>query len=80
MDEKKKTVLKRIFAWIFLALFVLVILNLMIFQLYKDIFLFAYIALIIVYFMVFKNTPSTKQIPNKSEKDNENTSIENEEK
>lgn len=78
MDEKKRAVLKRIFAWIFLALFVLVILNLMIFQLYKDIFLFAYIALIIVYFMVFKDKPSTTQSSDQSKKDNENTNTENE--
>jgi len=64
MDEKKKVKLKRIFAWIYLVLFVFVILNLMIFDFYKDIFLFAYIALILIYFIVFKNVTETKKSTN----------------
>ncbi|MDD2261201.1 MAG: hypothetical protein PHV04_03110 [Clostridia bacterium] len=64
MDEKKKVKLKRIFAWIYLVLFIFVILNLMIFDFYKDIFLFAYIALILVYFIVFKNVTETNKTTN----------------
>ncbi|MDD4501660.1 MAG: hypothetical protein WC554_02590 [Clostridia bacterium] len=60
MDEKKKVILKRILAWVYLVLFVFVILNLMIFDFYKDVFLFAYIALLIVYFLIFRNTPADK--------------------
>ena len=60
MDEKKKVILKRILAWVYLVLFVFVILNLMIFDFYKDVFLCAYIALLIVYFLIFRNTPADK--------------------
>lgn len=60
MDEKKKVILKRILAWVYLVLFVFVILNLMIFDFYKDVFLFAYIALLIVYFLIFRNAPADK--------------------
>lgn len=54
MDEKKRTTLKRIFAWIYLGLFVLVILNLMIFDFYKDYSLGIYIIMIAVYLLVFR--------------------------
>ena len=36
----------------------------MIFDFYKDIFLFAYIALILVYFIVFKNVTETNKTTN----------------
>ncbi|MFA5340476.1 MAG: hypothetical protein WC332_01745 [Clostridia bacterium] len=76
MDEKKKAVLKRVLAWVYLVLFVFVILNLMIFDFYKDIFLFAYIALLIVYFLIFKNTPSEKT-DNKDIDNKNNTNTDN---
>ncbi|OQB99879.1 MAG: hypothetical protein BWX78_01559 [Firmicutes bacterium ADurb.Bin099] len=72
MDEKKKAILKRVLAWIYIVLFVFVILNLMILDFYKDIFLFAYIALLIVYFAVFKNKPDEKTKDSNSIKDDGN--------
>jgi cell division protein FtsW (lipid II flippase) len=54
MDEKKRTTLKRIFAWIYLGLFIFVILNLMIFDFYKDYTLGIYIVMIAVYLLVFR--------------------------
>jgi cell division protein FtsW (lipid II flippase) len=72
MDEKKKAILKRVLAWVYIILFVFVILNLMILDFYKDIFLFAYIALLIVYFAVFKNKPDEKTKDNNSIKDDGN--------
>lgn len=75
MDEKKKIKFKRVLAWIYLVLFVFVILNLMVFDFYKDIFLFAYILLIIIYFIIFRNTSSEKVSKNDTENTN-NTTIE----
>ncbi|HOD93572.1 MAG TPA: hypothetical protein PL054_06840 [Clostridia bacterium] len=75
MDEKKKIKFKRVLAWIYLVLFVFVILNLMVFDFYKDIFLFAYILLIIIYFIIFRNTSSEKASKNDTENTN-NTTIE----
>lgn len=72
MDEKKKAILKRVLAWVYIVLFVFVILNLMILDFYKDIFLFAYIALLIVYFAVFRNKPDEKTKDSNSIKDDGN--------
>jgi cell division protein FtsW (lipid II flippase) len=54
MDEKKRTTLKRIFAWIYLGFFIFVILNLMIFDFYKEYTLGIYIVMIAVYLLVFR--------------------------
>ena len=72
MDEKKKAVLKRVLAWIYIILFIFVILNLMILDFYEEYFLVAYIVLLIVYFAVFRNKPDEKTKDNNSIKDDGN--------
>lgn len=59
MDQKKKEILRRVLAWVYLALFVVVILNLMIFEFHQDIFLFAYVILIVVYLVIFRKPKDT---------------------